>query len=262
MATQTGVLIRDQNMKFHFDGIGERKALGDLTNSGKPSPIKASKRHCSMIFTSVGEEVDAFRSKQIRSRNSISRAQEKAQTSERKRNPFPMFQIIKMVKPLTWGHGSNSGLPKIWVVTTSVMEEHFLPNSIAEEQFLHNHEECIKAQNMNMSKDYFLETIGLHNDFSMQLPSCHVPPPASSRKPKLELEEIAKLMIEDQSPLCLKIELPCEYKSSSCSPKTPKSSNPNTGSNYFVGLLQIEPNVTMIETLVLPKHLLVYSSFH
>ncbi|KAL6315502.1 hypothetical protein AAG906_000797 [Vitis piasezkii] len=210
MATQTGVLIRDQNLKFHFDGkeanvykvqkkqgIGGRKALGDLTNSRKPSPIKASKRHYSKIFTSFGEEVDAFR---------------------------------------------------IWIMTTSVMEEHFLPNSIAEEH-------------MNMSKDYFLKTIGLHNDFPMQLPSCYVPP-ASSRKPKvqpgsprkLELEEIAELMIEDQSPLCLKIEVPSEYKSSSCSPKSPKSSNPNAGPNYFVGLLQIEPNFTMIETPVLPKH--------
>lgn len=76
MATHTGVLIRDQNLKFHFDGkeaivykvqkkqgIGGRKALGDLTNSRKPSPIKASKRHYSKIFTSFGEEVDAFRSK-------------------------------------------------------------------------------------------------------------------------------------------------------------------------------------------------------
>ncbi|XP_010665156.1 uncharacterized protein LOC104882685 [Vitis vinifera] len=124
------------------------------------------------------------------------------------------------------------------------MEDHFLPNSIAEEQFLHNHEECIKARSMNMSKDYFLKTIGLHNDFPMQLPSCYVLP-ASSRKPKvqpgsprkLELEEIAELMIEDQSPLCLKIEVPSEYKSSSCSPKSPKSSNLNAGPNYFVGLL-------------------------
>uniref|UniRef100_F6GY52 Uncharacterized protein n=1 Tax=Vitis vinifera TaxID=29760 RepID=F6GY52_VITVI len=44
-------------------GIGGRKALGDLTNSRKPSPIKASKRHYSKIFTSFGEEVDAVRSK-------------------------------------------------------------------------------------------------------------------------------------------------------------------------------------------------------
>ena len=76
--------------------------------------------------------------------------------------------------------------------------------------------------------------------------------PGSPRK--LELEEIAELMIEDQSPLCLKIEVSSEYKSSSCSPKSPKSSNLNAGPNYFVGLLQIEPNFTMMETPVLPKH--------
>lgn len=259
MATQTGVLNRDQNLKFHFDGkeanvykvqkkqgIGGRKALGDLTNSGKPSPIKASKRHDSKIFTSVGEEIDAFRSKDsIRGKKSISKAQEKVQTSGRRK---PLSDV------------SNTKNQKN-VKLTSVMKEYFLPNSIAEEQFLHNHEECIKAQNMNMmSKDYFLETIGLHNDFSMQLPSCHVPP-ASSRKPKvqpgsprkLELEEIAELMIEDKSPLCLK-RVPSEYQSFSSPPKTPKSPNLNVAPDYFLGLLQMDPNFTMIETPVLPKH--------
>ncbi|CBI18229.3 unnamed protein product, partial [Vitis vinifera] len=191
MATQTGILNRDQNLKFHFDGkeanvykvqkkqgIAGRKALGDLTNSGKPSPIKASKRHDSKIFTSVGEEIDAFRSKDtIRGKKSISKAQEKVQTN-----------------------------------------------------------------------------------FSMQLPSCHVPP-VSSRKPKvqpgsprkLELEEIAELMIEDKSPLCLK-RVPSEYQSSSSPPKTPKSPNLNVAPDYFLGLLQMDPNFTMIKTPVLPKH--------
>lgn len=130
-------------------GIAGRKALGDLTNSGKPSPIKASKRHDSKIFTSVGEEIDAFRSKDtIRGKKSISKAQEKVQTSGRRK---PLSDV------------SNTKNQKN-VKLTSVMKEYFLPNSIAEEQFLHNHEECIKGQNMNMmSKDYFLETIGLHN---------------------------------------------------------------------------------------------------
>lgn len=44
------------------------------------------------------------------------------------------------------------------------------PIAIADEQFLHNHHECIKAQTKAMDMDGFLKTIGLDNG-NITLPS-------------------------------------------------------------------------------------------
>ena len=131
------------------EGIGGRKALGDLTNSGKPSPIKASKRHDSKIFSSSKHP--------IHGKKSFSNAQEKVQTSGRK----PLSDVSNTKNQICAREGLKKNDKNMKL--NSVMGGYFLPNSIAEEQFLHNHDECIKAQSINMSEDYFLETIGLHN---------------------------------------------------------------------------------------------------
>ncbi|KAK9293052.1 hypothetical protein L1049_021036 [Liquidambar formosana] len=237
MATQMGSRIQDQNLNVHYKGssvggktnvskaqkkggLGGRKPLSELSNSANPSANLASKKNTSMNFTYNNEEIGASKSTySVGGKKTISKAPEKAQTACRK----PLGDISNSGKPCLHqaskkNHNNN---------LNAVVEDQLYPSAIAEEQFLHNHQECIKAHRKAVDIDYFLKTIGLDNDSSM-LSSLPVIPMLRKLKPKspsryLELDdEMAELPVEDQSPPCRKTELLGEYKSSPpC--KTPKS---------------------------------------
>uniref|UniRef100_A0A5B7BZU6 Uncharacterized protein n=1 Tax=Davidia involucrata TaxID=16924 RepID=A0A5B7BZU6_DAVIN len=258
MATQTGGLFQDQNLNVHYNGVpvgGKindvskaqkkgglvgRKALNDISNSGKPSAFQASKKHNAKNMISVGEDIGVSKSKfSVGGKANVSKAPETVQAGGRK----ALRDLTNSGKPRVHQGPKKSQDKKL----SAVAEEQTLPIAIAEEQFLHNHQECIKAQRIAMDMDYFLKTIGLDNA------SPWVPPLSRKIKPEsparyLEMEETSEVLIEDQYPQCRrKTELPSEYDTYLCgSPKSPKPYMHWKDSNF--------PNFVLMETPELPKH--------
>ncbi|KAI8008079.1 hypothetical protein LOK49_LG07G00358 [Camellia lanceoleosa] len=238
MATQTRGLIRDQNLNVHFDaaplglksnvskaqkngGLGGRKALNDISNSGRPSTLQTSKKHNTKNMISIEEDIETFQRLQ------------KAQAGGRK----ALSDLTNSGKhPHVHQASKKSQDKKLSVVA----EEQILPCNVSEEQFLHNHQECIKAQGKAIDMDYFLKAVGLDNDdYSMQLGS----PLSGKLKPEsppryLEMEEIFELEYEDQSQWKKPSgQTPCG------SPKSPKPCMQWKDNNI--------PNFTLMES---PKH--------
>eukprot|EP00258_Populus_trichocarpa_P029212 XP_024445231.1 uncharacterized protein LOC18107389 [Populus trichocarpa] len=167
--------------------VSRRKPLGDLSNSMKTDVPRIPR--------------DASKTK------SISKASGKVQTAGRR----PLSDISNSRKPETKKKSFNANL-------SVLTEEPDRTSAIAEEKFLHNHEECIKAQTRVMDIDEFLQAIGLNDDFSKKLGISRSPPPTitmkSPRRP-LQLEAMTEQFHEDKS---------WEYKLDSSSPfRTPIS---------------------------------------
>lgn len=129
-------------------GLGGRKPLGDLSNSGKPAPTQPSKKANPKNFAFI----------------------EAIQDSSIKKNSFKAFDKVQTGSRKALSDISNSGKPNLQEeskkkqnLKLGVVEEDFVcPNGgILEEGFLHNHQECIKAQTMTMDVDQFLNTLGL-----------------------------------------------------------------------------------------------------
>lgn len=138
-------------------GLGGRKPLRDLSNSSKPSPTQASKKQNSKNFAFSGEVVTSSKVPQDASnkKNSL-KALFKVQTGSRK----PLSDISNSGKPNLQEASKKNQNMKLGVVE----EENLCPSGgIVEEQFLHNHQECIKARNRTMGMDQFLTTVGLDN---------------------------------------------------------------------------------------------------
>ncbi|KAG6741967.1 hypothetical protein POTOM_055248 [Populus tomentosa] len=166
--------------------VSRRKPLGDLSNSMKTDAPRIPR--------------DASKTK------SISKASGKVQTAGRK----PLSDISNSRKPETKKKSFNA---KLSVLT----EEPDLTSATAEEKFLHNHEECIKAQTRAMDIDEFLQSIGLNDDFSKKLGISCSPPTSTMKSPPrpLQLEAMTEQLHEDKS---------WEYKLDSSSPfRTPIS---------------------------------------
>ncbi|KAK7853891.1 protein PATRONUS 1 [Quercus suber] len=212
MAMHSGRLIQDQNFLIPHNGssvggktnvlkgkggLGGRRPLGDLSNSGKPDLNHAPKKQTSSKnLAFIGEESGASQIRNDTSKKkSISKASEKVKTGTRK----ALSDISNSSKPHLHG-ASNKNLNQKFSVAA---QEALHP--IAEENFLHNHQECIKAQTKAMDIDEFLTTVGLDNDHSKCLASpCAAPPVWIKFKPEsplkyFELEEMAELLIEDDA---------------------------------------------------------------
>ncbi|CAB4286668.1 unnamed protein product [Prunus armeniaca] len=221
MASTIGHLFQDQNLivpshgsslgakgdtfrKQRKGGLGARKPLGDLSNSGKPALTQASKKQLSKEMVHDANNKKAF-----------SKASDKVQTRSRK----ALSDISNSQAP----HVQKKHNMKLSVVA----EEAICPGAIAEERFLHNHEECIKAQTQAMDMDHFLMTLGLHKDSCTNLASPWAAPASSSKfEPEsppryLDLEEMNDL---EPSWLSEKLDSP---------PFSPKSPSFHTVSSLF-----------------------------
>ncbi|KAJ7974156.1 neuron navigator 1-like [Quillaja saponaria] len=170
MAAQAGRLIQDQNFNVHFGGkavsrkadvneglrkggAGGRKPLSDLSNSGKPSMNQAPKQFGSKNFTFIKEENATAKIRNDATRNrSVTKASEKSQTNNRKALSDISNSGKAHVQHSRKKHGTK---------LNDFTEEPLQLSAIAEEQFLHNHQECIKAQSKTMDKEQFLKTVGL-----------------------------------------------------------------------------------------------------
>ncbi|KAM7518773.1 hypothetical protein LguiB_017735 [Lonicera macranthoides] len=154
MSTRTARLIQDQNLDVHYNGgapiggktnvfkvqknggIGGRKALQDVSNSAKPSEIQSSRKKISM---------------------NLSKGQEKGQVGGRK----ALSDLTNSVnRPSSKKIQDDKKQKKL----ISVAEEEKFPKDIAGERFLHNHQECVKAQTKTLDMKSFLKIVGLDDD--------------------------------------------------------------------------------------------------
>ncbi|KAF8412220.1 hypothetical protein HHK36_000180 [Tetracentron sinense] len=266
MATQARDLIQDQNFSVAYKGAsvegknnvskahkkvghGGRKALIDVTNKGKPSSHLESKKNHSKKLDATGGEIDVSKAipsfggkinvsrllPSVGGKSNVSKGKEKAGLAGRK----ALSDVTNSAKPCPHQASKKDHSKKL--------------NAIAEEQFLHDHQECIKSQTRTMDMEFIFRALG--HDFLMQLPSPCVlsvsrQPKAESPSRYLELEEKAELPDECHSPPQLeeKAELPDEYHSPpQC--RTPESlnSSPYRNDYHF-------PNFVLKETPGLPKH--------
>ncbi|KAG8652940.1 hypothetical protein MANES_06G151500v8 [Manihot esculenta] len=208
MASRVGGVVQDQNINVHYNEasvgwktnvskvlprkgvLGGRTPLGDLSNSLKPSLNQASKKHTTSISSLAEKETgSSLNALDVTKKKSM-----KVQTSGRK----ALSDISNSGKP-----NLNEGSKKKCNTKLSVVaEESIDANAIADERFLHNHQECIKAQSRPMDLDQFLQTIGLDNVFP-KLPANRMSIKFALQAPSpprhLELEEMTDQLFEDQS---------------------------------------------------------------
>lgn len=132
-------------------GLGGRKPLGDLSNSAKPALTGVAKMQKSKNITVV-QEVTAY-AKDTTNRKSVSKASNKVKTGNRK----ALSDISNSLKPQLQASKKMQNMKLI-----AVEDELDIPDTIAEEQFQHDHKECIKMQKA-MDKKKFLITVDLDN---------------------------------------------------------------------------------------------------
>lgn len=139
-------------------GVGGRKPLGDLSNAGKPSLNQVSKKQNLKSFALINEDIgSSMVPSDLTKKRSTSKASDKAQTRSRR----ALSDISNSAKP----HVSEAS--KKTVKMNVLAEEPIDTGLIAEEQFLHNHQECIKQQTIAMDMDHFLETLRLGKCISL-----------------------------------------------------------------------------------------------
>ncbi|KAI3751089.1 hypothetical protein L2E82_22134 [Cichorium intybus] len=176
-------VIQDQNFSVKTNGstvqknrggLGGRKALNDISNSGKPPALNTSRKQNPKNVIPIGEDLGVPK---------------KAHVSGRK----ALVDLTNSVKPFT----QQQSLKK--------KNQGKKPIAIAEECFLHNHDECIKSQkkSLDLDLDQFLKTIGLHEDV------CCESVTRTSRDENVsmfvEMDDILEPIIEDEvgkSPIC------------------------------------------------------------
>ncbi|CAH1445537.1 unnamed protein product [Lactuca virosa] len=178
-------VIQDQNFSVHFNGVktvqknrvgglGGRKALNDISNSGKPPALNTSRKQNPKNVIPIGEDLGVSKKTQVSGRKALG-------------------DLTNTVKPLTQQQQSskkkNQGKNSI---------------AVAEERFLHNHDECVKSQKKSLDLDFdqFLKNIGLHEDVCCE----SVKRNQVARKPRdenvfveMEMEEILEPIIEDDA---------------------------------------------------------------
>ncbi|KAL2540182.1 Uncharacterized protein Adt_01160 [Abeliophyllum distichum] len=224
METPASQLIQDQNLTTLSNGatlgrksgitkadnkgaLGGRKALNDISNSRNGALLR-SKKDNSINVVSTGKDISALKTKSVVGGKAGGR---KALTD-----------LTNSVKP------SSHAVPKNGQKLNPVAEEKF-PVSIEEEGFLHNHQECIKAQRKAMDVLHFL-----NSDIPMwpSSPRALVPSSKPKKSPvkHLEMEEMADLLFEDPVSSC--------YSSPSWgSPKSPRLPFTNWMDDNFSGFV-------------------------
>ncbi|KAH0704429.1 hypothetical protein KY290_018024 [Solanum tuberosum] len=215
-------MLQDQNINIHFDGaslfgkndtskalkkgggLGGRKALNDISNSAKPSSLQASKKNSASVI-SIGKDLNATKNKFIAgTKDNLAKVPDKGGRKA-------LTDLTNSSKPSA-KQGSKKGLDK----KLSAAAAANIPTSIAEEQFLHDHKKCIKAQRKVFDMDFFLKEVGLENDIPVELLASPRVSKLSMKsmsltyqletpvKKHFEVEEMPELLMCDQVPKCEK----------------------------------------------------------
>ncbi|KAI3887344.1 hypothetical protein MKX03_002748 [Papaver bracteatum] len=161
MATRTLGVIQDESSHTHFRGPS-RKALTNITNSSKLSPRKAaSKKNLLKKSDNTMEQNGLYIILGFINSNMKSN-----------------FQVLSDGQKKA-GLGGGGGVRKALGDTTNSRKLSLNQepkknnpkklNDIAEDRFLHDHQNCIKSQNSEMDRKLLLKTLGFDDDFSVQL---------------------------------------------------------------------------------------------
>ena len=136
---------------------GGRKPLGDVSNTRKSSLREAPKQlKSSNNLTTINEE--AATASKARNLESNKMAVSKASGKSHNGNRRALSDISNSGK-LPLPEIRNKNVMKLSVLT----EEPLYPSTIAEEQILHNHQDCVKSHSKAMDMGQFLETLGLES---------------------------------------------------------------------------------------------------
>ncbi|KAK1548778.1 hypothetical protein Q3G72_005723 [Acer saccharum] len=204
------------------EALSKRKPLGDLSNSIQPTPNRSIKNQNSSMFSFTEKETGASK---------LTFDGNNKKTSARK----ALSDISNSRKQQL-----NEAPKKNLSTKVSVVVEEDL-DAICEEGFLHNHEECIKAQKIAMDIDEFLKTVGLkNNDFPMQQ--------STSSSSQVAMDD---LLSEDEFPW--KHEEISDHDSPPPCRSSPKSPNHSImweeDTVYDFDIMSFEsPNFTLIES--------------
>ncbi|XP_051121536.1 uncharacterized protein LOC127244962 [Andrographis paniculata] len=173
MATPASRMLQDQNLNIatHGGGLGGRKALMDISNSRKPLTNRAVKKDTSTNIFSAGN--DTFKPKSTK-------APEKRKAGGRK----ALADLTNSAKP-SLGRKANAAA------------ERNIPSCMAEEGFLHNHQECIAARTKPMDVDHFFKLTGLHHDF---VPNRAIPVTPKKLDKHSEIEDMLDSEVHGGSP--------------------------------------------------------------
>ncbi|XP_026409339.1 protein PATRONUS 2-like [Papaver somniferum] len=194
MATRTLGVMQDENLHSHFRGPS-RKALTNITNSSKLSPLKAASKK-NLLKKSDNEQNGLYIKPGFI--NSNVKSNFKGDTVGGKSGLGGGVR-----KPLGDITNSRKLSLKQEVKNTNPKKR----DDIAGERFLHDHQKCIKSQNCEMDSKLLLKTLGFDDDFSVQLSKPRIVP--ASLPPKvdsfsslksLEYDEIPELLYEFRSP--------------------------------------------------------------
>uniref|UniRef100_A0A7N0US41 Uncharacterized protein n=1 Tax=Kalanchoe fedtschenkoi TaxID=63787 RepID=A0A7N0US41_KALFE len=188
-----------------------RKPLGEISNSNslKPPQNHISKKQQNRIdFTCPRDEKgDPKSTNSFDLKQNLSKSVKNATTGSRK----PLGDISNSRKPAL--HKISE---KITAKNANLLE--LGDPGIGDKGFLHHHAECIKIQRKAVDMDYFLETIGLRKDSSLNMSNCLL----STTEEDLEHNELSDSLYEESSPVQNKSELQTKLNwSPPC--KTPKS---------------------------------------
>ncbi|XP_019058783.1 PREDICTED: uncharacterized protein LOC104819054 isoform X2 [Tarenaya hassleriana] len=163
-------------------GPSGRKPLGDLSNSVKHTINQTSKKlNCDIL--PIQEEPSSSKVTGPREKKVAPASKKKASVGGRK----ALCDISNSAKPHL-----PEALRKVLKAPTrfgSLSEEPALHSIDSEKQFLHDHQECIKAQTHSMDLDEFLKVVGLHDV---------VDQPASPRLSELKVGKLNKLPQESR----------------------------------------------------------------
>ncbi|EOY23284.1 Uncharacterized protein TCM_015229 isoform 4 [Theobroma cacao] len=290
MALRAGRLIQDQNLNVHYNGVSVggqkkvskapkkggtagRKPLGDLSNSVNPIQKQAPKKENGHGF-SIADKGTITTSKipvDANRKNSVSNASERVLQNDSRK---ALSDISNSVKPCMRVTAEKNLNAKRSIV-------------IEEECFLHNHQECIKAQKQAMHMDEFLQMVGLDKgkenlnlsgltiqmsksslwfslpktpnfecmffclDFSRQSTLSKTPPISNKTKPKSSLKSLEPLEIPG-----LLIEDQSPLKHNLCSKLvSPSATRTPEPPNHFVHWADHDiVSFRLIETPYVPKH--------
>ncbi|GFP91357.1 hypothetical protein PHJA_001279700 [Phtheirospermum japonicum] len=189
MATSAHRIIQDQNLNILYNGaktdavkaekkgrVAGRKALNDISNSRKLPPN---------VISIEKDPVTVAKAK-------LPKTTEKGKVSGRK----ALSDVTNSVKQPAAKQGLSSKGRKL--------------GAVAEEGFLHNHQECVKAQAKGIDLGYFLKSVGLSNDFHMQVSASRAIPLSTKKLESNNFKnwEMEEMLFEDRevhqcrSPAC------------------------------------------------------------
>ncbi|KAI3843147.1 hypothetical protein MKX03_008538 [Papaver bracteatum] len=204
MATRTLGVMQDENLHSHFRGPS-RKALTNITNSSKLSPLKAASKK-NLLKKSDNEQNGLYINPGFINSNVKSNFKGETVGGKSKVSDGPKKAGLGgggVRKPLGDITNSRKLSLKQEVKNTNPKKT----NDIAGERFLHDHQKCIKSQNCEMDSKLLLKTLGFDDEFSVQLSKTRIVP--ASLPPKvdsfsslksLEYDEIPELLYEFRSP--------------------------------------------------------------